>query len=708
MTANGRGRGERGTVLIVEDDEGLAYLIRSSLEEDGFGCELAATGEGAMRRLREASPDLMILDYSLPDMNGMELVTTLLSGALQLPPYVMITGREDTRLAVSIMRQGARDYLVKDVEFLDRLPSVVMRVKKEADTERRLKSAEKALRESEAKLAKAQQLARMGSWEWNPQTGEFSCSDGIGHLLGISPLRMNSITVERLSQFVHPADYEQVRETVEAFKVAGKPFDIECRIVCEDGTELVVNGQGEIEPQADGGAALFYGTLLDITERKRAESVIQQLAYYDTLTGLPNRTLCQDRLRQAIAQAHRERRLVGVLFLDLDRFKSVNDTLGHLYGDRVLKMVADRLCRVVRESDTVARLGGDEFVVILTAVNHTDDINEMAGRILADLAVPLQLDANELFTTGSIGVAIYPMDGDDEQTLMKNADIAMYKAKELDKNNYQFFCKEMNVKIVERLMLEASLRRALARSEFSLVYQPQIDINTGSIIAMEALIRWCHPDLGVMLPDTFISVAEETGLILPIGEWVLRTACAQNKAWQDAGYVKLRVAVNISARQFKQKELLRTVAAVLDETGLEPKFLELELTESTVMTDALEAAHTLRKLKGMGIFLAIDDFGTGYSSLSYLKHFAMDRLKIDRSFVHDIATNADDSAIAEAIIAMGHSLNLRVVAEGVESKSQLEFLRERNCDEIQGYLLGRPLSREACTDMLRAESCSQV
>lgn len=698
----GPGRGDAGTILIVEDDEGLAHLILSTLEDSGFSCEHASTGRDAMRRLCEAPPDLMILDYALPDMNGMELVTSLIAGTCPVPPYIMVTGREDTRLAVSIMKHGARDYIVKDVEFLDRLPSVVIRVKKEADTELRLKSAEKALRDSEARLAKAQQIARMGSWEWNHSTRKISCSDGISHLLGISPRRMNAITVERLIRFIHPADFEQVRVTMEAFLELGKPFNIDCRIVCEDGTVLVVNGQGEVDIHADGTTRILSGTLLDITERKKAESEIQQLAYYDTLTGLPNRTLFHDRLRQAIAQAHREQRLVGVLFLDLDRFKSVNDTLGHLYGDRVLTTVADRLLGVVRESDTVARLGGDEFVILLTAVNHEKDINDIAGKILTELAIPVQLDNHEIFTTGSIGISIYPIDGDDVHTLLKNADIAMYKAKELDKNNHQFFSKEMNIKIVERLMLEASLRRALERSEFSLLYQPQIDAESGRMIAMEALIRWRHPDMGMIQTDTFIPLAEETGLILPIGEWVLRTACARNKAWQEAGFARLRVAVNLSARQFKQKNLVGMIAAVLDDTRLAPEFLELELTESTIMSNAVEAAGTLRQLKAMGVSLSIDDFGTGYSSLSYLKHFSIDRLKIDQSFVHDISTNQDDAAIAEAIIAMGHSLKLKVIAEGVELQEQLDFLKTRHCDEIQGYLVGRPLSEEAFTVMLRA------
>src|SRR6185369_9662107 len=435
----------------------------------------------------------------------------------------------------------------------------------------------------------------------------------------------------------------------------------------------------------------------DISKRKKAEEEIQQLAYYDTLTRLPNRALLYDRMSQAIALANRNRRYVGILFLDLDRFKVINDTLGHVAGDRLLKTVAERLSSSVRESDTVSRLGGDEFIVVLSSLAHDDDITNAAEKILTVISGAIMIDNREIFTTASIGIAIFPNDGTDINILLKNADIAMYQAKDQGRNNFQFFSKEMNVKALEHLMLETSLRRALEREELFLVYQPQLNLNTGEVVGMEALLRWRHPDLGDLLPAEFIPLAEETGLIIPIGEWVLKAACAQNKSWQDSGYLPLRMAVNISGGQFRQQNFVEMVAGILKETGLEAARLELELTESMVMHNASATVTLLCELKTMGVSLSIDDFGTGYSSLSYLKHFPIDRVKIDRSFVRDITSNPDDAAIAAAIIAMSHSLNLKVTAEGVEHQEQLEFLSSRGCDEIQGFLLTPPLSAEGLT-----------
>ncbi len=443
----------------------------------------------------------------------------------------------------------------------------------------------------------------------------------------------------------------------------------------------------------------------NITERKQAEYEIQQLAYYDTLTGLPNRALFRDRLNQALAQASRDSRQVGVLFLDLDRFKEVNDTLGHSTGDELLKAVAGRLENCMRRSDTVSRLGGDEFVLSLSSMTLDEDIATIAQKIQNALAEPLLIDGQELFSTCSIGIAIYPTDGEDVDTLLKNADIAMYQAKEQGRNNYQFFSRETNVKAVERLLLETSMRHALERNEFFLYYQPQVNLITGRIIGMEALLRWRHPDLGLLSPAKFIPLAEESGLIIPIGEWVLRAACARTKAWQDAGGLPLRVAVNLSGYQFRQSNLVEMVEEVLGETGLDPRCLELELTESAIMDSPERAAMTLRRLKELGLSLAIDDFGTGYSSLSHLKQFPLDRLKIAQFFVRDITTNPDDAAIAEAIIAMAHSLKLQVIAEGVEQRDQMDFLLSRGCEEMQGFCFSRPVSEETFTEMLSAGIC---
>lgn len=425
--------------------------------------------------------------------------------------------------------------------------------------------------------------------------------------------------------------------------------------------------------------------------RRQAEERVRHLAHYDELTGLPNRSMFNQRLAHALAQARRNDKPLAILFIDLDRFKNINDTLGHDAGDRVLKEVAERLRSCLRESDTAGRLGGDEFVVLIEELSQPVYVAGVAQKILAAVAKPLILDAQEFHLTASIGISAYPDDSKDMQSLLKNADIAMYRAKEQGRNNYQFYSAQMNVHTLERLALESNLRRALERNEFLLHYQPKVDIGSGRITGMEALVRWQQPAKPLILPAQFISLAEETGLIVPIGEWVLKTACAQNKSWQEHGLPPLRVAVNLSARQFGHETLLQDVARVLNETGLDPTALEFEITESMVMHNPEHAVKLLTKLKAMGIQLSIDDFGTGYSSLNYLKRFPIDSVKIDRSFIQDLPGDGDDAAITRAIIAMAHSLRLKVIAEGVETEEQLSFLRNHGCDEMQGNYFSKPL-----------------
>ncbi len=452
---------------------------------------------------------------------------------------------------------------------------------------------------------------------------------------------------------------------------------------------------------AQGQVTGLISVITDISERKRAEETIKHLAYHDALTGLPNRTLFEDRLAVSLAQARRKKQMVAVMFLDLDRFKVVNDTVGHASGDRLLNGVAERLMGLVRDADSVARVGGDEFTLLLPDVVRPEDTVEVAERVLEALRQPWMLNGHEFRVTTSIGIAMYPSDGEDAESLLRNADTAMYRAKDGGKDNYKLYTPTMNATTAERLALENSLLHSLERGEFLVHYQPQVDISSGRIVGMEALVRWQHPERGLVFPAEFIPVAEETGLIVPLGAWVLRTACAQNKAWQEAGFPPMRVAVNLSARQFQLRDLVDTVAQVLEETRLDPRYLQLEITEGAAMKDVEFTVTMLRELRQMGVQIAMDDFGTGHSSLSYLKRFPINVLKIDQSFVRYIIVDPDDASIASTVIVMAHNLKLKVIAEGVETEDQLAFLRERQCDEMQGYLFSKPAPAEAFEAMLR-------
>ncbi|MGA2648516.1 MAG: EAL domain-containing protein, partial [Candidatus Sulfotelmatobacter sp.] len=452
------------------------------------------------------------------------------------------------------------------------------------------------------------------------------------------------------------------------------------------------------------GRPTLLGTARDITERKVAQERVQYLAYYDDLTGLPNRTLLQDRLAKALAGARRHKQKIALLFLDLDRFKDINDSLGHSVGDLLLKGLAERLKRWAREQDTVARLSGDEFVLMLTHVKDVPDVAVAAERLMDVITAEFVVQGHTLSVSCSVGISIFPEHGMDAETLIKNADAAMYCAKDNGRNSFRFFTADMNAQVVERLTLERSLRLALDKRELFLVYQPQVDIASGRISGLEALLRWQHPELGLVPPDKFIRVAENSGLILPIGEWVLRTACAQARKWQEEGLPAVTMAVNVSAVQFRQEDFCDLIKRVLHETGLAPQYLELELTESLLLANAELTLSVVHELRDMGVTLAIDDFGTGYSSFSYLKQFRVNKLKIDRSFIRDIALNPDDAAITTAIISMAKSLHLKVIAEGVEDEAQMSFLRAHQCDEIQGYYFSKPLAVDKAADKLRGDS----
>jgi diguanylate cyclase (GGDEF)-like protein/PAS domain S-box-containing protein len=452
---------------------------------------------------------------------------------------------------------------------------------------------------------------------------------------------------------------------------------------------------------ANGTVTHFVAAQYDITDMKRYEAELEKRANQDTVTGLANRNLLRDRLSQALAFAARYMHPVWVVHLDLDRFKFINDTLGLSAGDELLRQVAARLEGCVRETDTVARLAADEFVLVLPERSNESTAIHTMQRLMDTVAKPYVIESHEFFITTSAGMAVYPTDGEDAETLMKHADIAMYRAKETGRNNYQFYTPAMNERALERLRLEGDLRLALEHNQFELHYQPQVDLHTGRIHGMEALVRWQHPTFGMVAPGRFIGLAEETGLIVPLGAWVMRTACMQTKAWQDAGLGELRVAVNLSARQFGQKDLVKSIANILQECALAPHCLEVELTESMIMTDVEHAISVLRDLAGLGVQISVDDFGTGYSSLSYLKRLPIDVLKIDQSFVRDISIDPDDAAIVATIISLAHSLRLQVIAEGVETAEQLEFLRSHDCDAMQGYYFSKPVPAEAFGELVR-------
>jgi diguanylate cyclase (GGDEF)-like protein len=446
----------------------------------------------------------------------------------------------------------------------------------------------------------------------------------------------------------------------------------------------------------------FLGVLNDITQTKRYQEQLEHQATHDTLTGLPNRAVLIDRMEQAMAHARSHGQSMTVVLLDLDGLKHINDGFGHGVGDRVLQMIARRLKTCMRRTDTVARLGGDAFVLLFSNPDSSDAMTVELQTVLDAVAAPLPVDERELYVTATLGVCVFPDDGQDATTLLRNADIAMYRAKELGGNTFEFYREDMAQRLNARLSMLSALRHAVERDELHLQYQPRVDLRTGAVVGVEALLRWNHPEQGAVSPADFIPLAEESGLIESIGNWVMRTACRQAVEWTRSGLAPVTMAVNLSARQFARRDVAAWVATALDDAGLQPRWLELELTESVLMADAKAAARTMVELKRLGVSLAIDDFGTGYSSLSYLKRFPVDRLKIDRSFVRDLTTSVDDAAIAKTIIALGRTLNMRVVAEGVETAEQAEFLRHERCDEMQGFLCSRPLPPDRCFEWIEA------
>ena len=524
------------------------------------------------------------------------------------------------------------------------------------------------------------------------------CNPAFARLLGYP---IDEIVGRPFADFTYPDDIAPNEEAYRAL-VAGEidHFALDKRYVRKDGTLVWVRLTVSQVPPDATSEPYTIGMMEDITSRKQAEARIQYLATHDELTDIPNRNLMQDRIAQAIAHARRTSREIALMYLDLDRFKVINEGFGHPFGDAAIRCVAERLKSIVRESDTIARHSGDEFLILLADLRKSADVYIVAQKALDALAAPFSLEGREVFLGASIGVSIFPRDADDTEKLIANANAAMYRAKDLGRNTYQFFTREMSDEVVKRVHLENELRLAIGRNQLQLAYQPKVDLASGRITGCEALLRWMHPELGAVSPAQFIPVAEESGLIVPIGDWVLRTACAQGKTWLDAGLPPIAVSVNLSTRQFLQQDVAAWVLEALQKTGLPPVQLELELTESLIAQDTDKVISTVNHLKTHGVWLSIDDFGTGYSSLGYLKRFRVDTLKIDQSFVRHMLTELDDAAIVRAVISLAHTLRMKVVAEGVETAEHCVLLREQGCDEIQGYYFSKPLPAQQFGELL--------
>jgi diguanylate cyclase (GGDEF)-like protein/PAS domain S-box-containing protein len=565
---------------------------------------------------------------------------------------------------------------------------------------RRQLTEQQALRRAEEKYREMFENAVVGIFQITPDGRPLSINRALAQMHGYDSADQLRAEVSNMARqlFVDP---NRMSELTQELDKSGVVRGAEVEVYRRNGTKKWLMVSLRAVRDVSGDLSFHEGIVEDISDRKVAEERIQYLAYYDALTGLPNRTLLQDRLSNAMARARRQKDKVALLFLDLDRFKFVNDSLGHSLGDLLLQAVADRLKKWARAQDTVARQGGDEFLIVMTDVKDIPAAAIAAERLMDAMTAEFVVQGHSLNVCCSVGISIFPDHGADADTLIKNADAAMYSAKDYGRDNFRFFTEEMNIQVAARLSLENSLRLALEKKELFLVYQPQMDIGTGRITGLEALLRWQSPELGLVPPAEFIPIAENSRLIMPIGEWVLRTACAQAKKWQDEGLPALPVAVNVSAAQFLHGGFRELIRKVLRETGLSSEYLELELTESLLLSNADATFSVLQELKAMGLKLAIDDFGTGYSSFSYLKHFPIGKLKIDRSFIRDVAIGPDDAAITAAIISMAKTLNLKVIAEGVETEAQMSFLRAHHCDEIQGYYFSKPLSVDDVVDKLR-------
>lgn len=695
-------------VLIVDDDLSQRLLMRSSLEKDGMIVLEAPDGAAAVELYAAELPDLVFMDVCMPVMGGYEAcekIRTMPSGSDVA--IVMVTGLDDLASIEDAFKVGATDFLTKPINW--HLFSYRARYFLRAN------DAFRHLKRSKLELVEAQEIAQLGSWEWDARNDSLAISEQTARILGLSFLQ-ESIPGKDFIDLIHPDDRGAFKLALSDAVEQCMEISLDCRVITPQGEQLHLHYRANRARDNQGEKGKISGIVQNVTEVKRNEQHIHQLAYFDALTGLPNRLQFKEYTTRVLAAATRNNICCALVYMDLDNFKNINDTLGHDSGDKLLVELSKRLLSNIRNSDllaadcadstdniSVARLGGDEFTFLLTDLNHPEDAAMVANRLLEEFQKPFQIENQEFYAGGSMGIAIFPSDGDDLNSLLKNADTAMYHAKRSNQP-FMFYDASMNRRAMSILNMESNLRCALGNEELFLVYQPQYSVATGEVIGMEALLRWHSPELGDVPVLDFIALAEKNGMIVPIGEWVIKEAVRQSKSWQEAGLPKIRMAVNLSARQFQEADLAQWLYQLVMDSQLDPSYIELEITENTTMRDIQETIETLDTWNELGFRIAIDDFGTGYSSMSYLKKFPLDTLKIDRTFVNEILENDSDAAIVRAIITLGKSLGLEVLAEGVETLEQFDLLSREGCDTVQGFYFSKPLTASDARLLLQKET----
>jgi len=692
----------KALALVVDDDPTLRLYMCTALKKAGFEAVEADGGAIALDIFPTLMPDLVLLDLMMPDMDGFETCKAIrnLPGG-RYSQILMVTGLDDNVSIERAFDAGANDFVTKPINWtmLTHKGKYLLRAGR----------AFKELDHSRSRLAKTQELARLGNWQIDLATSEFNCSSKACRLLGIDGRDQASF-----ADFLSPIianDRETVKEAIDRAVQYHRNIILNYAVILPDGTQKHILNQGEILFDASGTPDLLLGVIQDVTQLKQAEEEIRLLAFYDSLTGLANRALFLNRLEKAIATAQRTRQRFALLFLDLDQFKLINDTLGHAAGDLLLKKVAARLKANIRNTDTasilgrspdalIARLGGDEFTILLADISKPDIAAKVAARLIHAIADTYHLEGHDVTMTTSIGISVFPEDGTEPGVLLKNADSAMYHAKNCGRNSYQFFTDSLNRAVLERFSIERDLKKAILGDELVLFYQPQIELASRRIVGAEALIRWNHPLKGMMVPGRFIPIAEESGQIIDINRWVIQKACRQQKQWQAAELPPISIAVNLSGYRLSNQNIINTISDAI--AGLQDQNLnlEIEITENVLMQDDKDTIATLQELKDLKLRIALDDFGTGYSSLSYLTSFPVDTIKIDRSFVMGCTTEPKNLIIIKAIIAMGHSMGKRIVAEGIETETQFEMMKELGCDEGQGYLFKHPIPADDFSALL--------